>query len=143
MNIIRINHLGAIVADLDKAIDGFTRVLDLELDHIEKYGDELDIAFLPCGETLVELLKPLTGEGWNAEDLKRYGPVIQHVAFEVPDIDEALAEVKQKGVGTIGEAPRPGAQNTLIAFLDREPFGGILVELVQPATVREREHGTT
>lgn len=132
MKISRINHLGAIVSDLDTAIDGFSRILGLPLDHIERYGDELDIAFLPCGETLVELLKPLTDQGWNAKDLRRHGPVIQHVAFEVDDIEAALADLRAKGVEPIGEAPRPGAQNTLIAFLEREPFGGVLVELVQP-----------
>ena len=132
MNITRINHLGAIVGDLETALDGFSRILGLPLDHVEKYGEELDIAFLPCGETLVELIKPLTEEGFSADSLRQVGPNIQHVAFEVEDIREALAELAEKGVRPIGEAPRPGAQNTTIAFLDPAPFGGILVELVQP-----------
>jgi methylmalonyl-CoA epimerase len=133
MKITRVNHLGVIIADMDRALDGFSRILGLPLDHIEQYGEgELDIAFLPCGEVLVELIKPLTDSGWNADSLRQVGPSIQHVAFEVEDIDQALKELADKGVRPIGEAPRPGAQNSLIAFLDTEPFGGILVELVQP-----------
>ena len=131
MRIRRVNHVGAIVPELDQAVDGFSRVLGLPLDRVEPYGDELDIAFLPCGETLVELIRPRTQDGFSADYLSQHGPGIQHVAFEVDDLEAALAELAERGVGTVGEAPRPGAGNTLIAFLDPEPFGGIVVELCQ------------
>jgi len=133
VNLTRVNHLGVIVADMDRAVDGFTRILGLELDHAEAYGAELDIAFLPCGETLVELILPRTPNGFSADYLRENGPGIQHVAFEVEDLEAALAELADRGVEPLGEAPRPGAGNTIIAFLDPEPFGGILVELCQPA----------
>ena len=86
MNIGRVHHMGMIVADLDLAIGGFRDVLGLELDHSEPYGDELEIAFLPCGEALVELIRPLTAEGFSADWLASAGPGIQHVAFEVDDL---------------------------------------------------------
>jgi methylmalonyl-CoA/ethylmalonyl-CoA epimerase len=53
------------------------------------------------------------------------------VAFEVDDLEEALAEMRERGVDVVGEAPRPGADDTIIAFLDPRSFGGILVELCQ------------
>ena len=118
MNIGRVHHMGMIVPDLDRAIGGFRDVLGLELDHTEPYGDELEIAFLPCGETLVELIRPLTEEGFSADWLASAGPGIQHVAFEVDDLDAALGELADKGVRPTGAAPRPGAGNTIIAFLD-------------------------
>ena len=130
MRVSRIDHLGLLVSDIDGAADGF-RALGLELDRTERYGDELDIAFLPCGETDVELLKPLVEEGVNAEDLARHGPFIQHVAFRVDDLEAALAELAGRGIEPVGEAPRPGAGGTTIAFLDPRRFGGILVELCQ------------
>ena len=132
MKIKRVNHLGVIVGDLDEAVQSFTEHLGLELDHVEQYGDELDIAFLPCGETLVELIKPLKDQGSNADYLKQHGPGIQHVAFEVDDLDAALAELAERGVEPLGDAPLPGAGNTRIAFLDPQAFGGILVELCEP-----------
>ncbi len=132
MNITRVHHTGMIVADLDRAIGGFRDVLGLELDHTEPYGDELEIAVLPCGEVLVELINPVTEEGFSADWIARYGPGIQHVAFEVEDLEAALRELAGKGVRATGETPRPGAGDTIIAFLDPEPFGGIIVELVQP-----------
>jgi methylmalonyl-CoA/ethylmalonyl-CoA epimerase len=134
VKIKRVNHLGIIVGDLDEAVQSFTDHLGLRLDHVEQYGDELDIAFLPCGETLVELIKPRTEEGSNAEYLREHGPGIQHVAFEVDDIDAALEELGKRGVEPLGDAPLPGAGETRIAFLDPQAFGGILVELCEPIT---------
>jgi methylmalonyl-CoA/ethylmalonyl-CoA epimerase len=127
----RVNHLGVIVGDLDGAVRSFTEHLGLTLDHVERYGDELDIAFLPCGETLVELIKPRTDQGTNADYLRQYGPGIQHVAFEVDDLDAALEELNERGVEPLGDAPMPGAGGTRIAFLDPQAFGGILVELCE------------
>ena len=134
MKLRRVNHLGILVDDLDGAVLSFTENLGLSLDHVERYGEELDIAFLPCGETLVELIKPLTDGGWNAEYLQQRGPGIQHVAFEVEDLEAALEELKARGVEAMGGAPMPGAGGMRIAFLDPQAFGGILVELCEPAS---------
>jgi methylmalonyl-CoA/ethylmalonyl-CoA epimerase len=132
VKIKRVDHLGVIVGDLDDAVRSFTEHLGLTLDHIEQYGDELDIAFLPCGETLVELIKPRTDQGSNADYLRQHGPGIQHVAFEVDDLEAALAELDKRGVKPLGDAPVPGAGGMRIAFLDPQAFGGILVELCEP-----------
>jgi methylmalonyl-CoA/ethylmalonyl-CoA epimerase len=134
VKIKRVNHLGVIVTDLDDATRSFTEHLGLLLDHVEQYGDELDIAFLPCGETLVELIKPRTDQGSNADYLREHGPGIQHMAFEVDDLDAALAELAERGVEPLGDAPMPGAGGTRIAFLDPKSFGGILVELCEPVS---------
>ena len=132
MKIRRVNHLGIIVEDLDEAVRSFTERLGLTLDHIEPYGDELQIAFLPCGDTLVELIEPRTEAGSNADYLKENGPGIQHVAFEVEDLEAALSELAERGVKPLGDAPTPGAGGTRIAFLEPQAFGGILVELCEP-----------
>lgn len=75
----------------------------------------------------------MTETGFSAGWLDAKGPGIQHVAFEIDDLEAALAELARKGLRPTGEAPRPGAGGTVIAFLDPEPFGGVIVELVQPA----------
>ena len=132
MKIKRVDHLGVIVGDLDEAVQSFSKHLGLGSDHTERYGDELDIAFLPCGETLVELITPRTEEESNADYLKQHGPGIQHVAFEMDDLDAALVELSERGVNPLGEAPVLGAGGMRIAFLNPESFGGILVELCEP-----------
>ncbi len=134
MKIKRVDHLGVIVGDLDGAVKSFTEHLGLKLEHTERYGDELDIAFLPCGETLVELIEPLKEGGSNADYLREHGPGIQHVAFEVDDLEAALAELAGRGVEPLGDAPVPGAGGMRIAFLDPQAFDGVLVELCEPIT---------
>ena len=138
MRISRVNHVGVLVEDLDAALAGFRDHLGLPLEHTERYGDELDIAFLPCGDTQVELIRPLKAAGDNADWLRRNGPGIQHVAFEVDDLEATLDELDERGVRLLGDAPRPGAGNTIIAFLAPEQFGGILVELCQPLAGADR-----
>ena len=131
MNIRRVDHMGVIVADMDGAVRGFSEHLGLPIGHTERYRDELDIVFLPCGDTSVELICPIVDEGFSAQHLARHGPSIQHVAFEVQDIRGALEELSSRGVGAVGEAPRPGAAGALIAFLDPDAFGGVIVELCE------------
>jgi methylmalonyl-CoA/ethylmalonyl-CoA epimerase len=138
MRIERVNHLGVIVGDMDAAIAGFRDKLGLELAKTEVYADILDIAFLPCGDTQVELISPRADDDPAARWLREHGPGIQHVAFEVDDLEAALAELRERGVETLGEAPRPGADDTSIAFLDPRGFGGILVELCQPRRATPR-----
>ena len=131
MNISRVNHLGVIVENLDGAVAGFRDLLGLPLEKTEVYNGVLDIAFLPCGDTQIELIHPRDDGDPAAAYLRDRGPGIQHVAFEVEDLEAALIELEERGVGVVGEAPRPGADDTLIAFLDPIPFGAILVELCQ------------
>lgn len=136
MRVSRVNHLGVIVEDIEEAAAGFRDLLGLPLEKTEVYQGALDIAFLPCGETQVELIQPRNDAGDAAGYLREQGPGIQHMAFEVDDLEAALAELRDRGVGVVGEAPRPGADDTIIAFLDPARFGGILVELCQ---YRERD----
>ncbi|MQA73404.1 MAG: methylmalonyl-CoA epimerase [Solirubrobacterales bacterium] len=134
MRVSRVNHLGVIVDDLEGAIEGFREKLGLSLSKTEVYAGVLDIAFLPCGDSQIELIHPRDADDPAAQYLREHGPGIQHVALEVDDLEGALAELGERGVDVVGEAPRPGADETIIAFLDPRSFGGILVELCQPRT---------
>jgi methylmalonyl-CoA/ethylmalonyl-CoA epimerase len=132
MKISRVNHLGVVVGDLEASIAAFSELLGLQLDRVEEYDAELDIAFLPCGDTQIELISPREEQGATGRYLLEHGPGIQHVAFEVPDLKAALAELAERGLMPLGQAPRRGAGNTIIAFLDPAAFGDILIELCQP-----------
>jgi methylmalonyl-CoA/ethylmalonyl-CoA epimerase len=134
MRISRVNHLGMVVKDIAAARDGFRDLLGLPITKTELFEGELDIAFLSCGDTQVELIRPVVHDHAVVEYLREHGPGIQHVAFEVEDLDGALKELRERGVELIDEVPRPGADDTIIAFLHPRSFGGILVELCQYRT---------
>jgi methylmalonyl-CoA/ethylmalonyl-CoA epimerase len=131
MKIKRIAHLGVAVKDLDAALELFTGGLPLELTHTEDYQG-MKIGFLPVGDSSIELLQDVSGSSAIRKYLDKNGEGIHHIAFEVEDIHQAVAELKEKGIKLIDETPRPGAHGMHIAFMHPKATLGILMELVQP-----------
>ena len=125
-----LDHIGIAVSSLDERLPfyrdllGMPRIRDEDLP-----GERVRVAFLGGGQTHVELLEPLGGEGPIADFLKKRGEGIHHLCFAVDDIDAALARAREAGVMVIGEAPRPGAGGRRVAFLHPKSTGGILIEL--------------
>ena len=130
--LLRLHHVGLIVRDLAATSAQYTEKLGLRLDRVEEYGDGLlRIGFLVCGDVFLELIQPLTDEGPNAAWLRTMGEGIQHLAFEVGDVNGTLAELVARGVPLLDRGARPGASGTRIAFLDPHGFAGSLLELVE------------
>ncbi len=130
MKIKRIAHLGIAVSDLDVALKFFTLGLPLELTHTEDYQG-MKIGFIPVGESSIELLQDVSGSSAIKKYLDKNGEGIHHIAFEVDDIYQAVAELKEKGVKLIDETPRLGAHGMTIAFMHPKGTHGILMELCQ------------
>ncbi|MBW2569388.1 MAG: methylmalonyl-CoA epimerase [Deltaproteobacteria bacterium] len=88
-------------------------------------------AFFPIGESEVELLESIDPDGHIGKHLEKRGEGIHHVAFLVENIEEALAELKEKGIRLVDEKPRKGAGGAKIAFLHPKSTNGVLVELCE------------
>ena len=88
-------------------------------------------AFFPVGESEVELLESTAPDGPVAKFLEKKGEGIHHVAFQVENLEAALAELKEKGIKLIDEKPRLGAGGKKIAFLHPKATNGVLVELCE------------
>ncbi|MBW1713975.1 MAG: methylmalonyl-CoA epimerase [Deltaproteobacteria bacterium] len=131
MKIKKINHIGLAVADLEPVKQLYTEMLGLSLDHEEMLG-ELKIAFVPVGETNLELVQSTDPQGVMAQHVAKRGEGIHHIALEVEDIDQALAELKAKGMALIDDEPRKGAHGARIAFVHPKASHGVMIELVQP-----------
>jgi len=86
---------------------------------------------MPVGDTEIELLESTDPEGPIAKFIEKRGEGIQHIAFRVDDIEEALEQMRQQGVRLIDEKPRYGAGGARIAFLHPKATGGVLVELCE------------
>jgi methylmalonyl-CoA/ethylmalonyl-CoA epimerase len=132
MKVLKIDHLGVAVNSIDQGKNFWTDVLGLEFEGCETVAEQkVTTAFLPVGESEVELLESTAPDGPIARYLEKKGEGIQHVAFRVDDIESALQELKEKGIRLIDEKPRKGAGGAQIAFLHPKSTGGVLVELCQ------------
>lgn len=126
----KVDHLGIAVKNLDEALKFFQEVLGLKCEKIEHFGG-MKIAFLPVGDSEVELLEDETPQGAIAKFIEKRGEGLQHVALRVKNIREALQAMKEKGIPLIDQEPRPGAGGGLIAFLHPKATHGVLVEFCQ------------
>jgi methylmalonyl-CoA/ethylmalonyl-CoA epimerase len=120
------------VSNLEEALKIYTEVLGLKLHGTEVVEEQkVRVAFLPVGDTEIELLESTDPEGPIAKFIEKRGQGMQHIALRVDDIDEALERMRQKGVRLIDEKPRYGAGGARIAFLHPKSTGGVLVELCE------------
>ena len=128
----KIDHIGIAVSNLDEAVKLYKDVLGLELHGTEVVPEQkVKVAFLPVGDTEVELLESTSADGPIAKFIETKGQGIQHIAFRVDDIEAALEEMKAKGMRLIDDKPRYGAGGAKIAFLHPKSTGGVLIELCE------------
>lgn len=106
--------------------------LGLKIKDIEEIPDQkVKVAFLPLGESKIELLESTDPQGPIAKFIAARGEGVQHIALRVDNIEEKLAELKEKGVRLIDEKPRLGAGGARIAFIHPKETFGTLIELCE------------
>jgi methylmalonyl-CoA/ethylmalonyl-CoA epimerase len=128
VKILRVDHLGIAVKDLAEAVRAY-EALGFTVDATHEVPTEkVRTAFLPAGESHLELLEPTDPSSAIARFLeKRSG--LHHVCVLVDDIEAALAELKARGVPVLDETPRPGAGGCRVAFVHPRSAAGVLIEL--------------
>ena len=127
-----LDHIGIAVKDLEAALAFYRDALGLELEATEEIPSQRVRAhFLTVGESRLELLEATSPDSPIARHLERRGAGLHHITLRVENIGAALAELKARGIRLIDEEPRPGAEESLIAFVHPAGTGGVLVELKQ------------
>ncbi len=130
----KIDHIGIVVRDLDKAITVYSEGLGLKVKMIDSSEEfKVRMAFLPVGEVLVELLEPI-GPGMIQDFLTEHGEGLHHICYRVSDINQAI-ETDGKKLEFRDKKPRPGGAGSLVAFLDPASMFNVETELVE----RKRE----
>jgi methylmalonyl-CoA epimerase len=128
---VKIDHIGIVVRDLQDALSVYEVALGLSLREIVEVPDQkVEVAFLPVGESNIELVQPLNDDTGIAKFLNRRGEGIHHICIEVPDIEVALARLRENEVQLIDEVPRQGAHGR-VAFVHPKAMHGVLLELVE------------
>jgi methylmalonyl-CoA/ethylmalonyl-CoA epimerase len=131
----KIEHVAVAVEDLDAAVAHYRDVWGIEAVGRERVEDQgVEEVMLPVGDSFVQLLGATGPDTIVARFLKRRGEGLHHIAYEVDDLDGTLMALKERGVRLIDEAPRHGARDQLVAFVDPKSNHGLLVELIQRPT---------
>jgi methylmalonyl-CoA/ethylmalonyl-CoA epimerase len=132
MKVLKVDHIGIAVKSIEETKKLYSDLLGLDHAGSETVAEQkVTTAFFPVGDTEVELLESTAPDGPIAKYLENRGEGVQHIAFRVENIEEALAELKAKGIRLIDEKPRRGAGGAKIAFLHPKSTYGVLVELCQ------------
>lgn len=128
----KVNHIAVVVDDLATAMQFWVDALGLELAHKEHVASEsVDVAFLPVGDSKIELLQPTDDESGVARYLQKRGAGMHHICFEVDDIEATLAKLKTAAIQLIDETPVMGADGRKYAFIHPKAANGVLVELYE------------
>ena len=132
MKVLKLDQVGIAVEKIDASLPVWEGLMGIPLSGTEEVVEQkVRTAFLPIGDSEIELLESTDPEGPIGKFLAARGQGVQHLAFRVDDIDAALAELKAKGVRLIDETPRYGAGGARIAFLHPKATGGVLIELCE------------
>lgn len=128
----KIEHIGIAVKDLDAADEIYKVLLQTEPYKREEVASEgVLTSFFKVGENKIELLAATNPESPIAKFIEKRGEGMHHIAFDVSDIDKEIARLEIEGFVLINKAPKPGADNKLVAFLHPKSSNGVLVELCQ------------
>jgi methylmalonyl-CoA epimerase len=128
----KLDHIGVAVKSIEESMQVYTEILGLKVTDIETVEEQkVRTAFIPVGESKIELLESTSPDGPIAKFMEKRGEGIQHIALRVDDLKQKLEELKQKGVRLIDENPRIGAGGAKIAFIHPKATKGILIELCE------------
>jgi methylmalonyl-CoA/ethylmalonyl-CoA epimerase len=130
-----IDHVGVAVEDIDAALALYRDGLGMPLVHRETVAEQgVDAALLDVGDGHIELVAPLAPDSPVGKFLSRNGPGLHHVAYRVASVQQALEACAAAGMRLIDETPRTGIRGSRVAFIHPASTGGVLTEIVQPAT---------
>ena len=131
-----LDHIGIAVESIDSGL-AIYQALGVEVEGIEEVADQkVRVAFLPVGDTRIELLEPTDDSSPIARHLERRGAGLHHICLRVPDIRAAMAKLSGDGYRLLSEEPLRGAHDCLVCFVHPKSTGGVLIELSQ-STSRE------
>ncbi|MFN8373082.1 MAG: methylmalonyl-CoA epimerase [Anaerolineae bacterium] len=129
---MKINHIAIVVEDVNAALTFWRDALGLPLQHTERNeGEAVEIAFLPTGESEVELIAPITPDSGVAKYMAKKGAGLHHLCLEVDDIVAKLEQLKSHSIELINDTPKTRPDGTKYAFVHPKSTGGVLLELYE------------
>ena len=137
IGLLRIDHVGIAVPDLDEAKKFYAEIFGMHCVHEETNEDQgVREAMLAVGDGAgprLQLLAPARPDSAIAKFLDRSGPGLQQLAYTVADVEAAADALRARGLRLLYDEPRRGTAGSRINFVHPKDAGGVLVELVEPA----------
>jgi len=129
---VNLDHVAIVVKDLEQTLDLYTRVLGFHIVYREIVADQaVEAVGLEAGDSVVELLRPLSEDSPVARFRGDAASKLHHTAYRVDDLEAELQKLRERGVRLIDERPRRGAHGNRIAFLHPKSTNGVLIELCE------------
>ncbi len=129
---LKIEHLGIAVKDLDSSIPLFEQLLNTPCYKTEEVASEgVNTAFFQTGDSKVELLEATNENSPISKFIGKKGEGIHHIAFEVENIEAEMKRLAALGFELLNEKPKKGADNKLVCFLHPKTTNNVLIELCQ------------
>ncbi|OLS18978.1 MAG: Metallothiol transferase FosB [Candidatus Heimdallarchaeota archaeon LC_3] len=126
----KIDHIGIAVKDIESHMEFYKDILKMPfLGFKTVESQKVKIAMFKIGESIIELLEPVSSDSPISKFLEKRGEGIHHLCYDVEDIEETLKHLKDNSVKLINEEPVIGAKGGKIAFLHPKSSGGVLTEL--------------
>lgn len=132
MNIKHVEHVGIAMPSEEESLQLGRLLFGREPDTVEEVSSQKVKTYVyKVGQTKIEFLVPTSEDSTIVKFLSDRGQGLHHLAFAVDSVEEAIRELKEKGVRVIDESPREGVEGTRIAFMHPKSTGRVLVELVE------------
>ncbi len=135
-----VDHVGIAVPDLEAAKKWYHDHLGMIVLHEEVNDDQgiieamLTVRGAPVGSAQLQLMAPIDETSTIAKFLDKRGPGLQQLAYRTSNLDALSARLREQGTRLIYDAPRRGTSNSRINFIHPKDAGGVLIELVEPAS---------
>ncbi len=127
-----IHHVGIVVTDLEAAIELWRDELSLSFKGIKDVPEQkVRMAMFEIGSTRIELITPTSADSPIAKFLSERGEGLHHIALRTENCQEALEELRMRGIALVDEEPRVGAEGSRIGFVHPKSLRGVLLELVE------------
>ena len=133
--VLGLDHLAIAVDDLDAATSLWRDRFGLRVGTRETVAAQgVEVQMMHAGDTRIELICPTSPDSPIAGFLAKRGPGLHHLALAVDDCQGAIDRATEAGARMLQQTPQPGAHGSRIAFVHPQTSGGVLTELVTPAT---------
>ena len=133
-----LHHVAIAVPRIDDALPFYRDTLGFAAEPIRELADQhVRVAFLGDTRQRIELIEPIDSESGVAKFVaERAKPTLHHVCYVVDDLAGALTRLDREGVELVDRAPRRGAEG-MVAFIHPRASGGVLIELIDRASLRD------